>query len=181
MLFRSVAVAANFAEVAQDLADRFGLESKHEIQLSVGSTGKLYAQIVNGAPFHALLAADDWRPRRLVERGAAVDGSQFTYALGRLALWSRQSEPNAPSVRDQLEGSELRAVAIANPKLAPYGLAAQRALEGLGLWESLRTRIVRAENVGQAFAMVASGSAELGFVALSSVLSERNEIGRAHV
>lgn len=170
------AVAANFAEVADALVPGFRAASGHELTIAVGSTGKLYAQIVNGAPFDLLLAADRERPRLLVEAGLAVAGSRFTYAVGRLALWSAAPDAIGPDGGRTLAAGRFRHLALANPKLAPYGAAARQALERLGLWQELRERVVQAENVGQTFAMVATGNAELGFVALSAVLSPRNTL-----
>lgn len=168
----TVAVAANAAEVVETLAAEFERETGHRVTVTVGSTGKLYAQILHGAPFDVFLAADQERPRLLVEQGLAVEDSRRTYAIGRLVLWS--SDPSAAVDDDVLKRGSFRRLAIANPDLAPYGAAARETLRTLGLWESLRPKIVLGENVGQAFAMAASGNAELGFVSLSSVLSPRS-------
>ena len=168
----TVAVAANAAEAIETLAAEFERQSGHEVTVTVGSTGKLYAQILHGAPFDLFLAADQERPRLLVEQGLAAPDSRTTYAVGRLVLWT----PEAGAFTDAaavLRKGAFRRLAIANPDLAPYGAAARDALRELGLWEGLRSKIVVGENVGQAFAMAASGNAELGFVALSSVLSAR--------
>ncbi len=168
----TVAVAANAAEVVETLAAEFERESGHRVTVTVGSTGKLYAQILHGAPFDLFLAADQKRPRLLVEEGLAVEDSRRTYAIGRLVLWSLDA---AMAVgEDLLRDGSFRRLAIANPDLAPYGAAARETLRELGLWESLRPKIVLGENVGQAFAMAASGNAELAFVSLASVLSPRN-------
>ena len=167
-----VAVAANASEAVETLAAEFERESGHRVTVTVGSTGKLYAQILHGAPFDVFLAADQDRPRLLLEQGTAVEGSRVTYALGRLVLWSPDSAVEANA--NTLSEGAFRRLAIANPDLAPYGAAARDALRGLGLWEGLHPKIVVGENIGQSFAMVASGNAELGFVALSSVLSPRN-------
>lgn len=148
--------------------------SEHEIAISSAATGKHYAQIINGAPYDALLAADQERPRRLEESAHAVAGTRFVYAVGRLTLWS----PDEGLICDDgiavLEKQDFRALAIANPALAPYGAAARGTLQSLGLWSELEQKVVMGENVGQAFAMVATGNAELGLVALSSVMSKRN-------
>ena len=168
----TVAVAANAAEAVEALAADFEQRTGHRVTITVGSTGKLYAQILHGAPFDVFLAADQERPRLLVEQGLAVEDSQRTYAIGRLALWS--SDPTIEATPETLRTGSFRRLAIANPDLAPYGAAARNALRELGLWESLRSKIVVGENVGQSFAMAASGNAELGFVALSFVLSPRN-------
>jgi molybdate transport system substrate-binding protein len=163
-----VAVATNFAATARTLADAFAHETGHRAVTSDGSTGKLYAQIVSGAPFEVFLSADVERPRRLEEDGRAVAGSRFTYALGRLVLWS--PDPARVDGPDALARDDFRHLAIANPELAPYGAAARQVLETLGQWERLQPRLVRGEDVGQTFHFVASASAELGFVALSQVM-----------
>ncbi|HEX9731743.1 MAG TPA: molybdate ABC transporter substrate-binding protein [Thermoanaerobaculia bacterium] len=172
----TVAVAANFAEVVERLEADFMRETGHELTFVAGSTGKLYAQIANGAPFDVLLSADHARPEVLERDGLAVAGSRFTYSFGRLTLWSaepgRVGEDGAATLR---EGA-FRRIAIANPDLAPYGLAARQTLESLELWDSVKGEIVMGQSIGQAHALVASGSVELGFVALSYVLSPRNEI-----
>ncbi|MDE2849073.1 MAG: molybdate ABC transporter substrate-binding protein [Acidobacteriota bacterium] len=165
----TVAVAANAAEAAEALAADFERRTGHRVTVTVGSTGKLYAQILHGAPYDVFLAADQERPRLLVEQGIAVEESRHTYAVGRLALWS--PHPTVDASVETLRAGSFRRLAIANPDLAPYGAAARQTLRELGLWESLRSRIVVGENVGQSFTMAASGNAELGFVALSSVLS----------
>ncbi len=164
----TVAVAANAAGAVHALASDFEQESGHRVTVTVGSTGKLYAQILHGAPFDLFLAADQERPRLLVEQGLAVEDSRRTYAIGRLVLWSPDSTVAIHA--DTLRDGSFRRLAIANPELAPYGAAARDALRDLGLWEVLRSKIVMGENVGQSYAMVASGNAEFGFVALSSVL-----------
>jgi molybdate transport system substrate-binding protein len=169
-----IAVAANFSEVVERLAADFERQSAHRLTLVAGSTGKLYAQIANGAPFDVFLAADQERPERLEKEGLAVAGSRFTYATGRLTLWSREPGRVGDDGAATLRQGEFRRLAIANPALAPYGAAAKQALENLGLWERFADRIVMGETIGQAHALVASGNAELGFVALSAVLSPRH-------
>lgn len=164
-----VAVAANFVEVAERLAADFERESGHRVILVGGSTGKLYAQIVHGAPFDAFLAADVERPERLERERRTVPGSRFTYSVGRLALWSREPGRVGRDGAATLRRGDFRRLAIANPDLAPYGAAARQVLTGLGLWERFADRVVMGETIGQAHAMVASGNAELGFVALSSL------------
>ena len=163
-----VAVAANFAAPMQRIAAAFEREAGHRAVLSVGSTGGFHAQIRNGAPFEVLLAADDETPARLEAEGLAVAGSRFTYAVGRLVLWSAR-----PGVVDE-RGEVLRSggftrIALANPKLAPYGAAAFEAMTRLGVLDAVRPRIVQGENVGQAWQFVATGNAPLGFIALSQV------------
>lgn len=153
----------------------FERDSGHDLTVVSGSTGKLYAQITNGAPFDLFLAADEERPRLLARAGLAVDRTRITYAVGRLVLWSPQADRVARDGSATLLERDFRKLAMANPALAPYGAAARNTLETLGLYGELRDRLVVGENVGQAFAMVATGNAELGFVALSYVMSPRNE------
>lgn len=163
-----VAVASNFTTAARSIAARFQQQSGHRVRLSFGSTGRHYAQIAHGAPFDIFLAADRERPQRLEAEGLAVAGSRFTYAFGRLALWS----PQAGLLDDESHGlatPDKRRIAIANPKLAPYGRAARQVLERLGLWQSVQDRLVRGENIGQTYHFVHSGGAALGFVALSQL------------
>jgi len=163
-----VAVATNFAEVMEELAERFEAASGHEVLVSAASSGAHYAQIRNGAPFDVFLSADRERPELLEREGAAIAGTRFTYAVGRLALWS----PDAALVDDRgevLESGQFRYLAIANPELAPYGAAARQVLEGRGLWDGIQDRLVRGQDIGQTYAFVFSRNAELGFVALSQI------------
>ena len=153
----------------QRIAQAFTAASGHRASLVVGSTGAFHAQIRNGAPFDVLLAADDETPARLEREGLAVEGTRFTYATGRLVLWSAQPGAIDAAGRVLLEGRVER-LAIANPKLAPYGAAAIEAMDRLKVHDTLRPRIVQGENVGQAFQMTASGNAAMGFVALSQVM-----------
>lgn len=172
----TVAVAANFARPMAVLVQRFETETGHGVRIATGSTGSHYAQIRSGAPFDAFFAADAERPRRLEEAGMAVPGSRFTYALGRLVLWS----PRQGYVDDEgrvLEAGGFRHLAIANPALAPYGAAARDVLMARGLWDSLRSRIVRGQDVGQTFGFVHSGAAELGFVAYAQIVAAGDGIG----
>jgi molybdate transport system substrate-binding protein len=162
-----VAVASNFANVMPALAERFRQASGHELVVSTASTGKLYAQILHGAPYDVFLAADDEHPRRLEAEGRAVPGSRFTYAVGRLALWSPQA--GLALGPETLRRAGFRRLAVANPRLAPYGAAAREVLAGLGLWDGLQPRLVFGENIAQAYQFVASGNAELGLVALAQV------------
>jgi len=166
-----VAVAANFAEAIEQLAPKFEAATGHRIVATTGSTGKLYAQIKEGAPFHVLLSADAKTPTKLAEEGAGDGSSQFTYAIGKLALWSSDKNLIGSDGTQALKAGSFQHIAIANPDLAPYGVAAQQTLEALGLWEVLQPRIVMGENIGQTHSMVATGNAELGFVALSAVKS----------
>ena len=170
-----VAVASNFANAAEALVHRFEANSEHQVTLVFGSTGKHYAQIRNGAPFEAFFAADEQHPEMLESNGLAILGSRFTYAIGRLVLWS--PEADYVDTRGQvLELGDFRHLAIANPKLAPYGLAAQQVLESRGLWWDLDQRLVRGENIGQAFQFVKSGNAELAFVALSQLTTPERQV-----
>lgn len=163
-----LAVASNFARTAEQLGALFTEQTGHQVHLSAGSTGKLYAQIVNGAPFDVLLAADTRRPELLEISGKAATGSRFTYARGMLVAWSRDSE--LISAADGLpDFTDLRRIAIANPQLAPYGQAAQETLQELGLWETAEPKLVRGESIGQAYQFVASGNAQLGFIARSQL------------
>jgi len=164
----NIAVASNFAEPIKEIASRYETQSGHRINLVFGSTGKHYAQIKNGAPFAAFFAADARRPELLETEGVALPGSRFTYAVGHIVLWS----PKAGYVDAQgdiLQQKPFRHLAVANPRLAPYGKAAQQFLQGRKLWEGLQDRMVRGENIGQTFQFVRSGSAELGIVAYSQV------------
>ncbi|MEM6703446.1 MAG: molybdate ABC transporter substrate-binding protein [Acidobacteriota bacterium] len=165
-----VAVAANFTTVAEQLVEDFESSAQHSVALTTGSTGKLYAQLRHGAPYDVFLAADQERPRLLVESGLVADGGLFTYARGRLVLWGADL-PAAPDWDSALEIGEARRIALANPELAPYGAAARSALEAGGHWRRLQAKLVFGENVGQAFSMVASGSAQLGLLARSSVVA----------
>ena len=170
-----VAVAANFAEVLEDLETMFEEASGHSLTVTTGSTGKLYAQIKQGAPFDILLAADQARPARLEDEGDAMPGSRFTYAIGQIVLWSPDTGAVAADGVETLKAGDFDNLAIANPDLAPYGLAAKQALQHFGLWDALADRIVMGQNIGQTFSMVATGNAPLGLVAKSYVLSPRNE------
>jgi molybdate transport system substrate-binding protein len=165
----SVAVAANFAAPMQKIAAAFTQDTGHHAVVSIGSTGKFYAQIKNGAPFQVLLAADDETPQRLENEGAALTGTRFTYAIGRLVLWSPQ-----PGVVDAngavLKTGNFERIALADPKLAPYGRAAMQAMDKLGVVQRLQPRFVQGENIAQAYQFVATGNAPLGFVALSQVM-----------
>ena len=156
-----VAAAANFSSALDRLAPAFERETGHRLKLSLGSTGKLYAQIINGAPFDVFLSADQERAAKVVEAGLAAKGARFTYAVGRLVLWV----PAGAAKPDALRAGDIRKVAVAHPELAPYGKAAMEALKKLGLQAAVRSKLVIGENIGQAFAFVASGNAQAGFVA----------------
>lgn len=164
-----VAVASNFRGAAQEIAAGFDAASGHRTVLIFGSTGKHYAQIVNGAPFDVFLAADAERPERLERSGHAVAGTRFTYALGRLALWSADPERVVDGAA-LLKQGDFRRLAIANPVLAPYGRAARETLEALAAWRAAEPRLVTGDNVAQAYQFAASGNAEIGLVAWSLLL-----------
>lgn len=172
-----VAAASNVTGVARALAEQFEADTGHDVVLAFGSTGKQYAQIRNGAPFDAFLAADVERPRRLEEEGIAIAGSRFTYARGALVLWS--PEPGLVDNEGRvLEEGGYRHLAVANPKLAPYGRAARQVLDERGLWDATQDRRVMGENIAQTFQFVRTGNAELGFVAASQlVTNESSEKG----
>ena len=163
-----VAVASNFTSAIKEIAARFERQTAHKVTLVFGSTGKHYAQIKHGAPFDAFFAADAKRPRLLEAEGLGLPGSRFTYAVGKLILWSPQAHYVDPRGK-VLEQGEFRHLALANPKLAPYGRAAREVLQKKRQWLVLRDRMVRGENIGQTFQFVKSGNAELGFVAWSQI------------
>ena len=164
-----VAVAANFTAPAKALAEVLKKNTGHEAQLSFGPSGGFYTQIKNGAPFDVFLSADDERPARLEQEGDAVPGTRFTYAVGKLALWSAK-EGVVDAEGAVLKSGTFDKIAIANPKLAPYGAAAMQTLAALGLTDAITPKVVTGENIGQTYNFVATGNAELGFVALSQVL-----------
>jgi molybdate transport system substrate-binding protein len=164
-----VAVASNFAPVLEQLAEAFATQSGHHLVLITGATGQHYAQIINGAPFEVFLSADSERPAQLEAEGHGVAGSRFTYALGKLVLWS--ADPALVDVNGEILGNgNFRHLAIANPALAPFGLAAKQVLEARNLWEQLQSRIVQGENITQTLQFVQTGNAELGFIAYSQWL-----------
>lgn len=165
-----IAVATNFARTASALATPFTQQTGHDLTFSSGSTGVLHAQITQGAPFDAMLSADSATARRLEDEGHAVAGSRFRYATGRLVVWSADPARIGTDGAAALADPGVRHIAIANPRLAPYGAAARQALERLGLWPDVESRIVMAENIGQAQALIATGAADLGFVAASGLV-----------
>lgn len=163
-----VAVASNFAITMKSVAAKFEANTGHSVVLISGSSGKHFAQINNGAPYDVFFSADQLRPELLEKNGTAVGGSRFTYALGKLVLWSAMPQ-YVDSDGTVLKNGDFRYLAIANPKLAPYGVAAREVLQARGLWQKLSKRMVRGENISQVLQFVASGNAELGFVAASQV------------
>jgi molybdate transport system substrate-binding protein len=169
----TVAVAANFTAPMQKIAKAFEQDTGHKAQLAFGATGKFYAQIRNGAPFAVLLAADDETPARLEKEGLAVVGMRFTYATGRLALWSKQ--PNLVDDKGEVLRSSsfnklgIHKIAIADPKLAPYGIAAMEVIHKMGVQGSVIPKLVQGESIGQTYQFVSTENAQLGFVALSQI------------
>jgi molybdate transport system substrate-binding protein len=167
----SVAVAANFTAPMQKIAAEFEKDTGHKVVPSFGATGKFYAQIKNGAPYEVLLTADEETPAKLIKENAAVAGSQFTYAIGKLVLWSAK-----PAIVDGagavLKNGGFDHLAMANPKLAPYGAAAVEVMKALGVHDALQTKIVTGESIAQTYQFISTGNALLGFVALSQVLKD---------
>jgi molybdate transport system substrate-binding protein len=163
----NVAVAANFADAAEEIAQAFKAKTGDEAVLSLGSTGQLYTQISQGAPFEVFLAADEERPKKAIKNGLAVPDSRFTYATGKIVLWSQ--DPNLVRGEATLRTGDFTRIAIANPTAAPYGAAAVQAMRALGVYDRLEPKIVQGNNIAQTYQFVATGNAELGFVALSQV------------
>jgi len=163
-----IAVAANFAPTMAEISRAFEQQTGHKVILASGSTGRHYAQIINGAPFDAFFAADATRPILLEEAGIGITNSRYSYAVGRLVLWSPQ-----PGLVDDtgaiLSSTRFRHLPIANPRLAPYGSAAKEVLEGMLQWEKLQDKLVQGENINQTFQFVHSGNAQLGFIAASQL------------
>lgn len=170
----TIAVAANFTEPMKRIAAGFEQASGHTVALAFGSTGKFYSQIKAGAPFDLLLAADNETPARLEQEGMAVKGSAFTYAIGKLALWSAK-DAVVDAHGQVLKRGGFDHIAVANPKLAPYGAAAIETMQALGVREMLSPKIVLGESIAQTYQFVSSGNALLGFVALSQVVGEEGK------
>jgi molybdate transport system substrate-binding protein len=165
----SVAVATNFSEPMKKISAEFEKTSGHKVALSFGSTGKFYAQVKAGAPFEVLLAADDETPGKMAQEGLAVKGSRFTYAIGKLVLWSAK-ESIVDSNGDILKRGSFEHLAVANPKLAPYGAAGVQTLQALGVYDAIAPKLVQGENIAQTYQFIVTGNALLGFVALSQVI-----------
>jgi molybdate transport system substrate-binding protein len=166
-----VAVAANFAEPMKALATLLERTTGHTLKMATGASGAFYSQIRNGAPFDVFLSADNQRPERLEQDGLAQPGTRFTYAIGKLVLWSAK----AGRVDDQgavLRAADLGKVALANPKTAPYGAAAMQVIQQLGLSAAFKPKLVQGESIGQTFGFVSTGNADVGFVAMSQVLAD---------
>ena len=164
-----VAVAANFAEPIKVIAVVLEKTTGHKLLVTVGATGKLYAQIKNAAPFDVFLSADTKTPELLEKEGLVQAGSRFTYANGKLVLWSADAKL-VDAKGDVLKNSPFRKIAYATPKLAPYGAAAEQVIDKLGLTSAITPKLVQGESIGQTFNFVQTGNAELGFVAMSQVL-----------
>ena len=163
-----IAVAANFTAPMQKIAAEFERDTGHKVTLAFGATGKFYAQITNGAPFDVFLSADDETPARLEKEGYGVVGSRFTYAIGRLALWSAQ-EGKVDAKGEILKNGAFQHLAIANPRTAPYGSAAIEVMQKMGVLAALQAKFVQGENIAQTYQFAVSGNAEIGFVALSQI------------
>ncbi|MDH6263321.1 molybdate ABC transporter substrate-binding protein [Bradyrhizobium sp. BR13661] len=163
----NVAVAANFTDAAKEIAAVFKQKTGHEAVLSFGASGQFYTQITQGAPFQVFLSADDSRPKKLVEDGLAVEGSRFTYAIGKLVLWSKS--PGIVTGEETLKTASFAKLSICNPAAAPYGLAAVEAMKSLNLYDKLKPKLVEGATITQAYQFVETGNAELGFVALSQL------------
>ena len=174
----NVAVASNFRATAMELAHAFRQQSGVEVRLSTGSTGKHYAQIINGAPFDVFLAADTQRPSLLEGKELIQPNSRMTYAIGQLVLWS----PDARLITDNgVPNQGFAHLAIANPELAPYGLATQQTLQKLGLWDGMKSTVVRGENIAQVMQFLSSGNAQLGFVSAAQLIELGDQGSRWNV
>ena len=166
-----IAVAANFVPPLAELEKVFEQRGEHDVTIASGSTGQLYTQAVNGAPFDVFLSADVEHVDMLVSAQLADGATRFTYAIGKLALFTRDTDKLAPLTLDTLRRTDYRWLAIGNRALAPYGLAAEQTLRKLGLWEALQPRIVRGQNIAQTFALAETRNADLAFVSLSQAIA----------
>lgn len=166
-----VAVAANFVPPFREIAIEFEHATGHQLQVAGGSSGNFYSQIKNGAPFDVFFSADMERPKLLEDEGFGVKDTRFTYAIGRLVLWS--SNADLIKGEETLRSKKFKRLAIANPKTAPYGVAAMQVMQKLELWESLQPQIVMGESLGQTIGFIESGNAQLGFVALSQIMDPK--------
>lgn len=171
-----VAVASNFTKPMTEIAEAFNKATGHEANLSFGSSGKFVAQIENAAPFEVFLSADEKNPKKVEESGRGVKGSRFTYAIGKLVLWSATPD-FVDSQGEVLSKGSFNHLAMADPKLAPYGLAAEEAMKNLDVLDKLQPLFVLGENISQTQQFISSGNAELGFVALSQVIGKDGKIG----
>jgi molybdate transport system substrate-binding protein len=166
----NVAVAANFTDAAKEIGQAFKAKTGNDAVFSFGASGALYTQISQGAPFQVFLSADSARPQKAVDGGFGVSGSNFTYAIGKLVLWSKQ--PGVVIGEDTLKNAAIDKVAICDPKAAPYGQAAVETMQSLKVYDSLQPKLVQGANITQAFQFVDTGNAEIGFVALSQVIGK---------
>jgi len=167
----NAAVAANFTAPVQQIAELFQKETGHTVKFSFGSSGKFYSQIQNGAPFDVFLAADEKNPKLLEQEGLAVKDSRFVYALGKLVLWS--AKPGFVDDKGAVLGKgDYNKLAFADPKLAPYGLAAQETLQKMNLWDKVQGKLVTGESITQTYQFAATGNAELAFIALSQITKD---------
>lgn len=166
-----VAVAANFVPPFREIALEFEKSTGHRLQVAGGSSGNFYSQIKNGAPFDVFFSADMERPKLLEDEGLGIKDTRFTYAIGRLVLWS----PNESLIKGEetLRSKQYKRLAMASPKTAPYGMAAMQAMQKLEIWDSVQTQVVMGESLGQTMGFIESGNAQLGFVALSQVLDPK--------
>lgn len=167
----SVAVAANFTDAAKEIAAAFAAETGHTALLSFGATGLLFTQITQGAPYDVFLSADAAHSAKAIEDGLAVEGSAFTYAVGRIVLWS--ADADLVKGADTLKEGNFQKIALADPATAPYGAAAVEAMQALGVHDALRPIFVQGKNIAQAYQFVETGNAELGFVALAQVIGRK--------
>jgi molybdate transport system substrate-binding protein len=163
----NVAVAANFTDAAKEIAELFKQKTGHEAVLSFGSSGQFYTQITQDAPFQVFLSADSERPKKLEEDGLGIAGSRFTYAVGKLVLWSKT--PGLIKGEETLKAASFAKISICNPAAAPYGAAAVQAMKALNLYDGLQPKLVEGANITQAFQFVQTGNAEVGFIALSQL------------
>jgi molybdate transport system substrate-binding protein len=171
-----IAVAANFTDATREIAPLFEAATGHSAKISFGSTGKLYAQIEHGAPFEIFLAADTKRPIKAEAKGLAVAGSRFIYARGKLVLWSAKSERFADA-EEFLKSGDFNHIALANPKTAPYGLAAEQVMRHLGVLAQLTPKLVKGDSIAQTFQFAATGNADAGFVALAQIKGWQGDAG----
>ena len=166
-----VAVAANFSAPMQQIALAFQKDTGHQLKLSFGATGGIYAQIKNGGPFDVFLSADQLTPQKIEAEGLGVPQTRFTYAAGQLVLWSKQ-DSLVDDKGQVLRSKNIQRIALANPKLAPYGAAALEAMTQLGLLDELKPKLVQGDNIAQTYQFVSTQNAQLGFVALSQVFAD---------
>jgi molybdate transport system substrate-binding protein len=170
-----IACASNFTDAMKEIQKRFEKSSNHKLIISYGSTGKLYAQIMHGAPFEAFFSADDKRPILLEKQNRSIKGSRFTYAKGKLALWSKHYNIKTLKKIKDIKNFKITHIAIANPKLAPYGLATEQVLKSKDLYQTFLPKMVKGENISQTYQFIYTSNCQVGFVALSQVLSTKQD------